>query len=241
MVRRGFFLMHQSLCLGLMFLVACGGSSGSGDSPGSGTSTLLVTGEATATPRISNARAASDFDTDFAVVVELAGAAVSTGTVTVTGSGAPTALTFTASNGGGHWEGAASGYDQSYQLEVKSGPDAVSGVIVDGPDIQVITSPTAGASLDSVLPFTATWDRAAAADIARVQAGDNGNAVDVPDTGSYTVSAGTLHADKDQARTNTFRITRTNRISPAGAVTGSQFTVGVVNELDVVAAPCPTC
>lgn len=230
--------MHQSLGLGLIFFVACGGSPS--DSQGSGTRTLRVTGTATATPRISNASASSDFDTDFAVEVQLAGAVVSTGTVTLTGSSAPTALTFTKSGGGGHWEGAASGYDQRYQLDVTSGPDAVTAVIVDGPDIHVITSPTAGASLDSTLPFTATWDRASAADTTTIKAGD-GDAVDVPDTGSYVVSARTLHADKDQARTNTLRITRTNRISPAGAITGSQFTVGVVNELDVVAAPCPSC
>lgn len=233
-------MKHQSLCLSLIFFVACGGSSGGGDSPGSGTSTLLVHGSAIATPRISNAHASSDFDTDFSVEVQLAGATISSGAVTLTGGGAPIALTFTTSNGG-HWEGAASGYDQSYQLDVKSGADEVSGVIVDGPDIHVITSPTAGASLDSTLPFTTTWDRAAAADTTRVQAGDGGSAIDVPDTGTYAVTAGSLHADKDQARTNTLRITRTNRISPAGAVTGSQFTVGVENELDIVAAPCPTC
>jgi hypothetical protein len=233
-------LKHQSLCLGLIFFVACGGSSGGSDSAGSGTSTLRVNGSAIARPRISNAHAASDFDSDFSVDVQLAGATISTGSVTLTGGGAPIALTFTATNGG-HWEGAASGYDQSYQLDVKSGADEVSGVVVEGPDIHVITSPTAGASLDSTLPFTTTWDRASAADTARVQAGDGGNAIDVPDTGTYAVTAGTLHADKGQARTNTLRITRTNRISPAGAVTGSELTVGVVNELDVVAAPCPTC
>jgi hypothetical protein len=238
MVCRGQFLMHQSLGLGLMFLVACGGAPG--DSQGSGTRTLRVTGAATATPRISNASSSGDFDTDFSVEVQLAGAVVSTGTVTLVGSGAPTALTFTTNGGGGHWAGAASGYDQRYQLDVTSGPDAVTGVIVDGPDIHVITSPTAGASLDSTLPFTTTWDRASAAETTRIKAGD-GDAVDVPDTGSYVVSARTLHADKDQARTNTLRITRTNQISPAGAITGSQFTVAVVNELDVVAAPCPSC
>jgi|GEM_PF-1102431 len=239
MVRRGFFLMHQALCLSLMFFVACGGSS-TGDSQGSGTGTLLVTGSATATPRLANASAATDFDTDFSVEVQLAGVAVTTGTVTMKGS-TTTALTFTTTGGDAHWKGAATGYDQSYVLDVTSGTNAVTGVSVDGPDIHVITSPTAGASLDSTLPFTATWDRATAADTARVQAGDGGNAVDVADSGTYAVTAGTLHADKDQARTNTLRITRSNRISPAGAITGSQFTVGVINEVDVVAAPCPSC
>ena len=231
--------MHHALCLSLMFFVACGGSS-TGDSPGSGTSTLLVTGSATATPRLANASTANNFDTNFSVVVQRGGLEVVTGSVTLKGS-TTTALTFTTTGGNGHWEGAATGYDQSYELDVTSGTDAVSGVMVEGPDIHVITSPTAGASLDSTLPFTATWDRATAADTARVQAGDGGNAVDVPDSGTYAVTAGVLHADKDQARTNTLRITRTNRISPAGAVTGSQFTVGVINEIDVIAAPCPSC
>ena len=236
--------MKHSLLTSLVLFAACGGSPldpGAGNSAGTGTSTLLVTGSATATPRIPNAQQASDFDTAFSVRIQLANAPVTTGTVTMTSSRGATPLTFTSvGNDAGHWTGDASGYDEVYQLDVTSGADKVSGVIVDGPDIHVITAPTAGAAVDSTMPFTATWDRAATADVARFDMGEV-DAIVVPDTGSYSVAAGTLKASKDKAEPNTIRLTRENRISPAGATTGSQLTVGVENEIDVVAALCPSC
>jgi hypothetical protein len=236
--------MKHSLVTSLVLFAACGGSPldpGAGDSAGTGTSTLLVTGSATATPRLANAQQASDFDTAFSVRIQLANAPVVTGTVTMTSSRGVTPLAFTTvGNDAGHWTGDASGYDEVYQLDVTSGTDKVSGVIVDGPDIHVITSPTAGATLDSTVAFTATWSRAAAADVARFEMGD-GDGIVIPDTGSYSVAPGTMKASKDRAQTNTLRLTRQNRVTPAGALTGSELTVGVENELDVVASPCPSC
>jgi hypothetical protein len=236
--------MKHSVLTSLVLFAACGGSPldpGAGDSAGTGTSTLLVTGSATATPRLSNAQQASDFDTAFSVRIQLSNAPVVTGTVTMTSSRGMTPLAFTSvGNDAGHWTGDAAGYDEVYQLDVTSGTDKVSGVIVDGPDIHVITSPTAGATIDSTMAFTATWDRAAAADVATFEMGD-GDGIVVPDTGSYSVAPRTLKASQDKAQTNTMRLTRANRVTPAGALTGSELTVGVENELDVVAAPCPSC
>jgi hypothetical protein len=237
--------MKHSVLTSLVLFAACSGSPldpGAGDSAGTGTSTLLVTGSATATPRLANAQQPSDFDTAFSVRIQLAGAPVVTGTVTITSTRGVTPLAFTSvGNDAGHWTGDATGYDEVYQLDVTSGADKVSGVIVDGPDIHVITSPTAGATIDSTTAFTATWDRAASADVATFQMGDGGNDLVVPDTGTYSVAPGTLKASKDRAETNTIRLIRENRITPAGAATGSELTVGVENELDVVAAPCPSC
>jgi hypothetical protein len=241
----GFLSMKHSLA-SLIFLVACGGMSGpldpgAGDSQGTGTKTLLVTGSATASPRVASAQVASDFDTAFSVRIELAGAVVTTGTVTVTSSTAATPLAFTTTgNDTGHWIGNASGYDEVYQLDVTSGTDNVTGVVVDGPDIQTITAPTAGATIDSTQPFVATWDRAAAADVATVQAGDGGP-ITIVDSGTYSIAPGTLAADKDKARADTFRLSRSNHVSPSGAVVGSEVEVGVQEEVDVVAAACPGC
>jgi hypothetical protein len=236
--------MKHSLVTSLVLFAACGGSPldpGAGDSAGTGTSTLLVTGSATARPRLANAQQPGDFDTAFSVRIQLASAPVVTGTVTMTSSSGATPLTFTSvGNDAGRWTGDATGYDEVYQLDVTSGTDTVGGVIVDGPDIHVITSPTAGATLDSTVAFTATWNRAATADVATFEMGD-GDGIVVPDTGSYSVAPGTMKASKDRAQTNTLRLTRQNRVTPAGALTGSELTVGVENELDVVASPCPSC
>jgi len=239
--------IFASLLLLGLGLAACGGSPldpGAGSQTGGGTNTLLVNGTASATPRITNALAATDFNTEFNVRVSLNNVPVTTGTVTMKSTFVSVVLTWQDNgNNTGHWQGTAAGYDQAYQLDVTSGADSVTGVIVDGPDIHAITAPTAGASLDSTMPITTTWNRANAADEARVAAtGDGGgDGIVVPDTGSYAIAPGTLHADKAQSRTNTLRITRTNRVTPAFAVTGSLVSVSVANEVDVVALPCPSC
>lgn len=238
--------MKHSLVPSLIFLVACGGMQspldpGAGDSQGTGTNTLLVTGNATASPRVANAQAPGDFDTEFSVRIGLSGVPVTTGTVTVTSSTAVTPLTFTGTgDNAGHWVGSATGYDEVYKLDVTSGTDSVTGVIVDGPDIQTITAPTAGATIDSTMPFVATWQRAAAADEADVQAGDI-NSITIVDSGTYSIAAGTLKADQGKAKAATLRLGRLNHVSPLGAVVGSEISVGVDTEVDVVVAACPGC
>src|SRR4051812_9114374 len=119
--------MKSIFALVSLSLVACTSSPlepGSGDSPGSGTQTLLVNGDASARARITNAQQPSDFDTDFSVRISLAGMAVTTGTVTITSLGATTNLTYTPMAGQlGRWEGTAAGYSEVYQLDVVSGAD----------------------------------------------------------------------------------------------------------------------
>lgn len=238
--------MKRGTLVSLMFVVACGGMNspldpGAGSSQGTGTKTLLVTGNATAAPRVANAQVASDFDTAFSVRIELAGAPVTTGTVTMTSLTAATPLTFTGTgDNAGHWIGSATGYDEAYQLDVTSGADSVNGVIVDGPDIQVITAPTAGATIDSTVPFMATWNRTAAADVATIQAGGI-DPITVVDAGMYSIAPGTMKAQQDKPITDTLRLTRLNHVSPLGAVVGSEISVGIQTEVDVVVAACPNC
>lgn len=236
--------MKYVLASALISITACGTSDplepGSGDQFGTGTQTLLVKGTVSARPRISNAKLAADFDSEFRVQLSLNDVPVSTGTVTMRSAGRTVPLAWK-DNGqsSGHWEANAAGYDEVYQLDVSSGSDNVNGVIVDGPDIHVINAPTAGAALDSTQSITVTWDRLETTDEARFSA--ESDEVVVPDTGSYAMSPRTLRADKDKAKTNRLRLTRANRVSPAGAVVGSSMSVTVVNELEVVAMPCPSC
>jgi hypothetical protein len=214
---------------------------GAGDSLGSGTQTLVVTGSASAHPRITNAHQPSDFDTDFQIRISLNNQAVTTGTVTIT-SLALKGLNLTwVQNGGqfGRWEGTANGYDELYQLDIISGADKVEGVRVDGPDIHTFTAPTAGASMDSTMANTVTWARAGIADIAEIQPGDNVNSLAIEDTGTYSIPPGTLKADRQQAKQNTIILQRTNRVTPTGGAAGSEFSVRVTNEIDVLALPNP--
>jgi hypothetical protein len=227
----------------LLFSAAACSSSpldpGSGDNAGTGTMTLQVDGSVVAHPRIGNAKVPSDFDTDFQVRVSLNNQPVTTGTVTITSSTVKLDLTYQQGGGqNGRWEGTTNGYDYVYQLDVISGADKLQQVRVDGPDIHSFTKPLAGASLDSTVANDTTWSRETAADEARLSVGDV-DGVTIADTGKYSLPPGTLHADQGQARPNTLRLTRTNRITPAGATGTSEMTVAVENELDVVALPAP--
>lgn len=232
-----------STMIAMSAMTACASdplAPGAGDELGTGSQTLLVRGTVSAGSRIHNAKLAADFSTEFRVQLSLGNAPVSTGTVTIRSASKTVPLAWV-DNGQstGHWEGNAAGYDEVYQLDVASGNDSVSGVIVDGPDIHVITAPTAGAALDSTQPITVTWDRLDTTDEARLST--EGDDIVIADSGTYAMSPGTLRADKDKAKTNRLRLVRTNRVSPAGAVVGSSMSVSVSNEIEVVAMPCPSC
>jgi hypothetical protein len=218
---------------------ACGGSDtdpGAGDDPGKGTSTLLINGDITARPRIANARDPGDFETEISVRATLGQQPVALGSVMVTSSSGMVPLTFRADRA--RWEGTAAGYDEVYILDVQSGADAVEGVRVDGPDIHVFTAPTAGATLDSTQPLRVTWDSDQTADSASISVGDI-ERLAIPDSGDYTLSPGSLRAERDQARENTIYLSRMNRVTPAGAVGGSDFSVTIENRIVVVAQPNP--
>lgn len=222
-------------------LAACGGplEPGAGDDPGEGTSTLLVDGSAVAAPRIVNARESRDFDTSFSVRVSLAGRAVETGTVTVTSASGTVALAFRGDATDGRWEGIATGYDEVYVLDVESGPDQARDIRVDGPDIHYFTAPMPAAQVDATLPLDVAWsrdDEARSASLRTEQLDD----LAIPDSGSYQIPANALKSEKDKPRENTIRIRRENRVAPAGAVGGSEWTVRVDNSVQVVAKPNPS-
>jgi hypothetical protein len=238
-------MIKSLLASNLLFaLVACGGTGsefdpGAGNDPGTGTSTLTITGSARAEARVSNALDPSQFSTDLSVRVELNGIAVSTGTVTVRSSSGMIALVFNPNNGnGGRWEGSAAGYDEVYLFDVESGADNVKGVRVDGPDIHTFTKPTAGATLDSTIENPVEWDRSDKADSATIRT-EVIDSLAIPDTGKYALAAGGLKAEKDKVKENSIRITRTNRVTPSGAAGGSEVSVSVDNSIQVLAAANP--
>lgn len=222
-----------------LLLAACGSDPldpGAGDDLGGGTNTLFVDGRAHAEPRIANARAATDFDTEISIRVLLNDAPVTSGTVIVSSRFGEAPLTWQADPG--RWEGRMAGYDEVYRLDVESGADKVTNVIVDGPDIHVFTAPTAGATLDSTQQNAVTWSRDESADITAFDSGEI-DKITIADTGSYMMSPGALKAEKDKARDDQLELSRTNHVAPRGAIAGSDFAVTVTNRIDVVVAPNP--
>jgi hypothetical protein len=230
-------LFVSSICL----VAACGGSDldpGSGDDPGGGTSTLVVDGRVSAEARFVNARTPAEFDTEFSVEVTLNGAIVTTGSVTITSSTGTVDLLFSTQDTEGRWRGSAPGYDEVYVLDVVSGPDYVEGVRVDGPAIHVFDAPLAGAIVDSTMPLEVAWSSGDQADSAAVRP-EPTDWISIPDSGDYLLAAGSLEADPEQARENTIELNRENRVIPAGAAAGSEWTVRIRNEIQVVAQPNP--
>lgn len=221
---------------------ACGGSDldpGAGDDPGTGTSTLVVDGSVSATPRISNARAPGDFDTELSVRVRLADQPVTTGTVRVTSASGVIDLVLDTSNNEQRWRGRASGYDEVYLLDVESGADYVRGVRVDGPDLHFFTAPTPGDTVDAAVALTLAWSSEDTAESASVKA-KNIDGVAIDDTRTYDLPPRALEAKKDEVKENELSVRRTNRVVPAGAAGGSELTVSVENRLTVLAQPDPT-
>jgi len=222
-------------------LIACSGDPlepGEGSDPGAGTNTLFVEGSANAEARNPNAKVSTDFTTEFSVRVQLNGQDVATGAmVTVQSLNASTTLTFD-TGGGGRWRGTAANYDESYRLDVVSGTDKVTGVIVDGPSLHYFTAPMQGASLDSTMMIPVTWARDEGAETASIRVGDL-DRLTIEDTGTYNLPPNTLRSEKDKTRENTIELRRSNHIAPAGAIAGSNFQVSISNELEVVALVNP--
>lgn len=228
--------------LGLLLVAACGGGSdldpGAGHDPGRGTQTLFVDGSLVAKPRITNAERAADFDTSLSVRIATATQApVTTGTVTVTSASGTFELVFRSDEN--RWEGTAPGYDEVYVLDIESGADRVEGVRVDGPDIHYFTKPTMGATVDSRTILEVSWDSDQEADTAGIDA-EEIDEISIPDTGLYMLAAGALKAEQEQPRENRIELERRNRITPAGALPGSELEVGVENFIHVIAQPDPT-
>ena len=223
----------------LSALGACGGSDfdpGAGDDPGTGTSTLTIEGTVAARAQISNALAATDFDTSVSVRVTAGTTTVSTGTVAVTTASGKIQLAFSPDDQ--RWKGTLPSYEEVFQLDVDSGADYVHGLRIDGPEAFHFTAPTPGATVDSTMQLPIAWSTDSAADAAAIDT-DQVQAIAIADTGTYTLAAGSLKTEKDKARTNTLTLTRSNTLVPGGAAGGSQFTISIRNQIDLVAAPAP--
>ncbi|MEZ4400208.1 MAG: hypothetical protein R3B06_09325 [Kofleriaceae bacterium] len=219
-------------------LLACGGggalSPGAGDDPGTGTSTLGVDAEVTARPIATNARAAEDFVTEFQVRVTKNGNQVTSGTVTVTSAVGEVALTY--NDGNNRWSGTQASYSEVYELSVVAGADTVDAVRVDGPALHTFSAPLPGATLDSLVANEIRWDRGEAADVATIDT-DRIDQLTIADTGTFSLPAGSLKDNSQNAEQDRIRLERTQRVTPAGAVAGSVMRVSVRNEIEVLVQP----
>lgn len=230
-----------SSILAMMVCVACSNSDldpGVGDDPGSGTSTLTVEANVSASARIDNARTAGELDTEMNVRITKSGVDVTTGSVTMTSASGTVTLAYDTTENRNRWRGIAAGYDEVYVLDIESGDDNLLGVRVDGPDIHYFTSPAPRAEVDSTVPLDVAWSRHDQADSATIRA-DEIDDISMPDAGTFSLAAGSLKAKREETEENEIRIRRTNRVTPEGAAGGSVMSITVDNRITVIAAPNP--
>ena len=219
----------------LIAVPACNDGLAAGDDPGSGTATLLVNADVIATPLIANAQHAADFNTAFTVDVTRAAVPVAIDSITVESDAGIVTL---ARDGalGIRWRGAQSGYHQIYRLTIEAGADNVRDVQVDGPALHYFSAPLPGATVDPTMPLVVTWKRSEAAPIATLETREL-SSIAIGDAGTYTVPIGGLKSKDNEVEQERIRVDRAARVSPAGALVGSDVRVLVRNEVEVVVAP----
>lgn len=218
-------MRRRALLFGMM-LAACG--PGNGNSPGSGSNTLRVDAEASASESVNNASAASDFSTELSVRVSKGGAPVTGATVTIRSSCGEVALTDEMSTG--TYRATQPSYCQTYTLEVTSGADRVAGVTVQGPAIHTISAPTERQNVSSRMALGIAWAPRGASET-RIESRDYSTTL-MGDPGASEIPMGRLRFEPGTATNERVRVTRSNSVQPAGAVTGSSFTVRIRNEVE---------
>jgi hypothetical protein len=221
MLMRLTFSLILLSCSGTL-VSACGSGGdldpGAGDDPGSGSLTLLVDAEISARPLLANA---SKLTIGSVVVESAAGAVV---------------LTY--GGDGDRWNGAQAGYSEVYRLSVMSAGDVVDNVQVDGPSLHWFTAPILGATVNTQLPVTVAWSRDGSAESAQLDT-DKLDGLTISDTGSFEIPVGGFKSKRDGVEQEYIRLTRSSRITPSGALVGSQMRVEIRNQIEVLVAPSP--
>lgn len=220
--------------------MACGSDGdldpGAGDDPGEGSTTLLVDADVVASPVVPNATNPGDFLTTFRVRLERNGLQVTAGLVSIESSQGVVMLTY--SGEGNRWVGSQNGYSEVYRLAAKADVDYVDGVKVDGPSVHAFTAPLPGATVDTRLPVMVTWTKSGTAETARLDT-DKLDELVIPDSGSYSIPPGGFKSKSDEVEQERIRLDRSQRVTPLGAVAGSELRVTVRNEISVVVAATP--
>jgi len=215
--------------IGAAALVACGSNGGSNaavthNSAGTGSSTLLVQGDVTAST-VSGAPL-----TTFSVTVrDGAGNTVGGATVTVSNAsltGGSISLAQAVAGTGPYVNTVASFPTGDFRLDVVKGSDTVQGVVVGGVGMQTINAPSVNSTITANTDLPVTWTTPAVAKSFTISTRDM--AFSGPDLGAYTIVAAQNPARPNQR----VRIDRVNEVEAAGALFGSRLRVTYTASVD---------
>jgi hypothetical protein len=211
--------------LGIMaaMMLACGSNNSavSRNEPGTGTSTLKVTGDIDGSPSGAT----------FTVVVKDGlGNDVSGATVAVMNpnlSGGELTLTEAFSGSTGEYGGATLAFPSGdFRLSVIKGSDYVQGVVVGGPGVHTINAPAVNSTVAANQPLDITWTTPMQSKQASVSTRDM--SVDGADIGAYTIAASSNPARTGQRVT----VERQNEVDIAGGLLGSRLRVTYSSSID---------
>jgi hypothetical protein len=219
--------------------VGCGHSGlGQKDDLGNGTGTLRVDGNVEANNLVDNANDPGNFSVNASVVVRQSdGTPIGNAIVVLTSDEGATTLTLNTNGGIPTYEGTQNTYRQVYQLKVDvDANNYIHGVQIDGPDFHVFTAPLTGVSVSYTQDLNVTWNRHDQAQSAWIE-GERMDRLDITDTGTFTMPHTLMNQRPGVAEPDRLRLWRSNRLTPAGAVGDSGFTVTVRNEVQFLVVP----
>jgi hypothetical protein len=204
-------------------LLACGKSSAtSHNNAGTGTATLLVTAD------VSASMTSGGPVTSFAVDVhDGVGNRVSGATVTMNNADLGPVTLVEATSGSGHYVNSKASFPGGdFQLSVVRSSDNVQNVLVGGPGSHTINAPTRSAVVPANQPLVLSWTTPSTAKAVSISTKDfDGQG---PDTGTYTIPAASNPARNNQR----LDISRYNEVDMAGGLSGSRLRVTFTSTVD---------
>ncbi len=197
--------------------LACGGGTAtSHNNAGTGTSTLLVTGDIEAA--MNNGAPATNFTV---TLRDGLGNRVSAATVTISNSGLPNGSVSLVENqqGSGRYVNAIAQFPGGdFGLSVTRNTDNVQGVVVGGIGMHTINTPARNAVVPANQPLAVSWTTPSTAKQATIST-SNFNGISTADTGSYTIAATNNPPNPSQQ----LDVSRFNEVDIAGGLAGSRL------------------
>lgn len=214
------------------------GALGPGESSGSGTGTLHVSGRVDATESDDNSSMPAQFQLELSVEVWRGSVPVDDAVVRITPLGGQPIVLASTGAGSALYLGGAGGYHQSYELDVTAGPDRVADARIVGPDIHVFSKPTPEEVVAAGSDLEVRWEREVPADEALLETNEFDEAL-VADEGRYTVAGAHLAGRADGQQEDRASLRRTNYLTLKGGAAGSAFRVSVRNRVEFLIDATP--
>ncbi|MBW2527538.1 MAG: hypothetical protein JRI23_25375 [Deltaproteobacteria bacterium] len=214
------------------------GAPGPGESSGSGTGSLRVSGHVDATESIDNSSEPSQFQLELSVEVWRGSEPVDDATVRIAPTGGQPIVLASAGADTALYLATAGGYHESYELDVMAGDDRVSGARIVGPDIHVFSQPTPAEVVAADQDLEIRWERSVPAEEAALETDEFTESV-VPDEGSYTIDGEHFEGRTDRQEEDRAALRRTNYLTLDGGAAGSTFRVSVRNRVEFLIGVAP--